>query len=317
MPTPSDLVSDLRPLGRTGISVSPLTLGTSGMGSGVEPGSPAERDAVELATAMLHGPAAVVDTSNVYGGGNSERILGLALRESGIAPGRQIVTKVDADPETGAFDRDRVLRSYDESLARLGVDRVSLLHLHDPYRIDFTEAMGPQGAVAGLLELRESGAVDAIGIAAGKVSVVGRYVESDCFDVLLTHNRFTLVERRAMTLLEAARQRKMGVFNAAPFGGSLLARGSASGGTYAYRPAPPELVARVRQLEQICASHGIDLATAALQFSLRSPLVDSTVVGISRPERIADLERRRAVQVPDELWDAIDDLGVPPSVVED
>ncbi|UFU04178.1 aldo/keto reductase [Ruania suaedae] len=312
-----DVISGLHTLGRTDIRLTRLTLGTSGLGAGAEPGSREERDAVELATAMLHGPAAVLDTSNAYAGGNSERILGLALRESGIAPGRQLVTKVDADPETGAFDRDRVLRSYEESLARLGVDRVSLLHLHDPYGIEFEDAMSPDGAVAGLRELRESGAVDAIGIAAGKVSVVRRYVESDSFDVLLTHNRYTLVERIGEVLLEAARARGMGVFNAAPFGGSLLARGSAAGGTYAYRPAPPELIERVRRLEELCAAHGIELATAALQFSLRSPQVDSTVVGISRPSRIADLVRRSEVAVPDAFWREVDELGRPPSVVAD
>ncbi|UFU05180.1 aldo/keto reductase [Ruania halotolerans] len=317
MPTSPAAPVDLRALGRTGLAVSPITLGASGLGRDVPAGDPAEPEAVSLAAAMLHGPYAIVDTSNVYAGGHSERILGLALAETGAAPGRQVVTKVDADPETGAFDRDRVLRSFEESLSRLGVDRVSLLHLHDPYGIDFEDAMGTGGAVSGLLELRESGAVDAIGIAAGKVSVVSRYVESDCFDVLLTHNRYTLLERRALVLLEAAKARGMGVFNAAPFGGALLARGSASGATYAYRSAPAQVLERVRQLEQICARHGVELPTAALQFSLRSPWVDSTVVGISRPERIADLEFRRQVVVSEELWAEIDALGPPPEAVAD
>ncbi|SED85688.1 aldo/keto reductase [Ruania alba] len=316
MSTPAAPV-DLRDLGRSGLSVSPITLGTSSLGRDVSPGAAAEPEAVSLAAAMLHGPYAVVDTSNVYAGGHSERVLGLALADTGIAPGRQIVTKVDADPETGVFDRDRVLRSFEESLTRLGIDRVGLLHLHDPYGVPFEDAMGPGGAVEGLLELRESGAVDAIGIAAGKVSVVSRYVASDCFDVLLTHNRYTLLERRATVLLEAAKERGMGVFNAAPFGGALLARGSASGATYAYRETPAEVLERVRLLEEICARHGVELATAALHFSLRSPLVDSTVVGISRPERIADLEARRQHAVPDELWADIDALGPPPAAVAD
>ncbi|MCI2957106.1 aldo/keto reductase [Agromyces atrinae] len=306
---------DPRPLGATGIEVSPLTLGTSGLGQGTEPGSAEEAAAVELATAMLSGPYAVVDTSNMYSEGRSEAVLGLARRT--VADPRPIVTKTDRDPESGVFDRDRVWRSFEESTSRLGVDRVGLLHLHDPYTITFEEAMAPGGAVAGMLELKEQGLVDAIGIAAGRVSVVSRYVASGLFDAVLTHNRFTLVDQSARALLEDARERGMGTFNAAPFGGSLLARGSASGGTYAYTPSTPELIAWVERVEALCASHGIDLPTAALHYSLRSPLIDSTVVGISSTARIAQLEERRVAVVPEAFWSDLENLGPAPSTVVD
>ncbi len=308
---------DLRPLGRTGILASPVTLGTSSLGAGTVPGDAGEAEAIDLASAMLHGPYALIDTSNEYAGGRSETVLGEALARDGIAPGRAIVTKVDRDPVTGVFDRDRVRRSFEESCERLGVDRLGILHLHDPYSVSFEAAMGPGGAVAGLLELRDEGLVDAIGVAAGRMSLMRRYVGTGVFDLVLSHNRFTLVDRSAVPLFEEAGERGMGVFNAAPFGGGLLARGSASGATYAYGETTPELRAWVERVEAVCVRHGVDLPTVALRFSLRSPLVHSTVVGVSSTARIDELERARAADVPEELWVELDALGPAPSTIVD
>lgn len=308
---------DPRPLGASGIVASPITLGTSFLGAGTSPGGPDEAAEIELAQEMLHGPYALIDTSNNYAQGRSEEVLGRALAAGGVAEGRSIVTKVDEDPETRSFDRDRVRRSFEESCQRLGVERLELLHLHDPYSITFEEAAAPAGAIAGMLELREEGLVDAIGIAAGTVSLMRQYVATEAFDVLLTHNRFTLVDRSALPLIEDAVSRGMGVFNAAPFGGGLLARGSASGATYAYTAAPPELLKWVGRVENLCADHGIDLPTAALHFSLRSPLVDSTIVGISSARRIGQLERMRQAVVPASFWEDLNALGTPPSNITD
>lgn len=308
---------DPRPLGGTGLVASPITLGTSSLGRGTIPGDPDESAAIDLASAMLHGPYALVDTSNEYAGGRSEAVLGAALARDGIAPGRAIVTKVDRDLATGEFDRDRVRRSFEESCERLGVDGLDLLHLHDPYSVSFEDAMGPGGAVEGLVELRDEGLVDSIGVAAGRMSLMRRYVATGVFDAVLSHNRFTLVDRSATPLFEEANERGMGVFNAAPFGGGLLARGSASGASYAYAETTPELRAWVARVEEVCARHGVDLPTVALRFSLRSPLVHSTVVGVSSTARVAELEHARTEDVPDELWDDLDRLGPAPSTIRD
>ncbi|ANJ28971.1 aldo/keto reductase [Agromyces aureus] len=266
---------------------------------------------------MLHGPYALIDTSNEYAGGRSEAVLGAALARGGSSPGRAIVTKVDRDLSTGIFDRDRVWRSFEESCRRLGVDRLGIVHLHDPVTISFTEAMGSGGAVQGLAELREQGLVGAIGVAFGEVPLLRRYVATDAFDVVLSHNRYTLVDRTAAPLFEDAAERGMGVFNAAPFGGGLLARGSRSGAGYAYGDTTAELRAWVGRVEEICARHGVPLATVALQFSLRSPLVHSTIVGISSTARIVGLERVRLTGVPDECWDELERLPPAPSTIHD
>lgn len=221
---------DLRPLGNTGLLTSPVTVGTSFLGDPASAdGSPAP-GAGGLARAMLDGPYALVDTSNAYAGGRSETALGEAIRLGGLPGGHGVVSKADRDPSTGVLDRDRVLRSFEESISRLGVERIPIFHLHDPYSVPFAEAAAPDGAIEGMLELREQGLVDAIGVAAGRLSVMRDYVGTGVFDVLLNHNRFTLVDRSATALFEEARSRGMGVFNAAPFGGGVLAaRGVVTG----------------------------------------------------------------------------------------
>lgn len=299
------------------IDASAVTLGTSALGRGTAPGSREEADAVAAAIALFDSPHALVDTSNNYAGGRSEQVLGRAIAERGGDSARRVVTKVDGDPDTGVLDRDRVLRSYDESRSRLGVERVGLLHLHDPYTVSFDEADAPGGAIEGMVELRDSGAVDAIGIAAGPVPLVRRYVDTDVFDAVLVHNRYTLVDRSAEPLFANARRRGMVVFNAAPFGSGLLAAGATDGAMYHYRPAGPELLAWTRQAERLCADAGVSLTAAALHFSLRAPLIDSTIVGIASRRRLAELDALLATEIPASLWYDLEEIGPAPTPIDD
>ncbi|WES64220.1 aldo/keto reductase [Microbacter sp. GSS18] len=299
------------------IDVSPVTLGTSALGRGIVPGSREEEGAVLDAIALFDGGHTLIDTSNNYADGRSEEVLGLAIARRGGDSARRIVTKVDRDPETGAFDRERVLRSYEESRARLGVERVGLLHLHDPYTISFAQAEAPGGAIEAMVELRDSGAVDAIGIAAGPVPMVRRYVDTDQFDAVLVHNRFTLVDRSAEPLFANARRRGMLVFNAAPFGSGLLAAGATGGARYHYSPAGPDLLAWTRQAELVCENAGVTLAAAALHFSLRGPFVDSTIVGATNARRVAQLDALLGTEIPPHVWHELEELGPAPSPIDD
>lgn len=299
-----------RTLGASGISVSAITLGTSGLGRDTRRGID-DTDALALAAAMLTGPFRAIDTSNEYAGGRSEEVLGDALRQSTGDALPTIITKVDRDPETGAFDRDRVWRSFDESRERLGLERVELLHLHDPYTVTIDEALAPGGAVEGLRELKEQGLVQAIGIAAGPIPLLERFVTEGALDVLLSHNRFTIVDSDARWLFEKARALGMGVMNAAPFGGGILGAGRAD--RYGYREIDNSLQQWLDSARAVCARHGVELGTVALHHSLRSPLVDTTVVGISRPERVAELEAMAAAIPPDAVWAELAELGPAPS----
>jgi len=299
------------------LNVSPLTLGTSGLGRGTEPGSAEEAAAVDIAVDLLSSSHAFVDTSNNYSGGRAEAVIGLAIAQIGPDATTRVISKVDAEPETGVFDRDRVLRSFDETASRLGVERLPLLHLHDPYTVTFEEAMGPGGAVEGLIELRESGRVDNIGVAAAPIPLMARYVATGVFDAVLIHNRFTAVDQSAAPVFADAHERGMTVFNAAPFGAGILATGPREGAIYDYRPATPELQEWVGRLERVCGAHGVSLAAVALHFSLRSSLVDSTVVGVSSPGRRAQLDELAATPIPDEVWSELDALSPAPSPIDD
>ena len=188
------------------IEPTAITLGTSGLGRHSEPGSAEGRAAVDVAIDLLTSRHGFVDTSNNYSAGRSEAVIGIALRELGM-DGSRVISKVDQDPETGVFDRDRVLRSFEETTARLGVDRLPLLHLHDPYSVSFEDTISIGGAVQGLIELRSAGVVDAIGVAAAPVPLMAKYVETGVFDAVLIHNRFTLVDHSAESVFADAKAR--------------------------------------------------------------------------------------------------------------
>jgi D-threo-aldose 1-dehydrogenase len=300
-----------RPLGTTRLEVTPLAIGTSALASipkdyGYEVG---EERAIATVQAVLAGPINFLDTSNGYGAdGESERRIGEAIRRAGGLPaGFVLATKVDPDPRTGDFSGARVPASLEESLERLGLERVPLLHLHDPERISFAEGTAPDGPLEALVRLREEGVVDSIGIAMGDVELNVRYVETGAFDVVLNHNQFTLLDRSAEPLFAAARERGMGVINAAPYGSGMLAKGPDTHARYAYRE-DAAMAERAAAMQAACERHGVPLAAAALQFSMRSELVDVTLVGVSAPERIAqtlDLARR---EIPDALWEELETL---------
>jgi D-threo-aldose 1-dehydrogenase len=298
-------------------SLTPLTIGADKFGRDTQKGSTEEADAVELAQLALASGFGYVDTSNNYAGGQSEAVMGIAAAQLGPQRSTGVITMVDVDPETGRFDRDRVLRSFEESRDRLGLDYFPLMHLHDPDMLTMAEALGPGGAVEGLIELRESGLVGAIGVAGGSIPMMSAYLATEIFDAVLCHNRFTLVDRSAKPLFEEARRQGMTIFNAAPFGAGLLSTGARPGAHYAYLPATPELQSWVRSVEDSCARHGVPLPALALAFSLQSPLVDSTIVGVSSKPRLPQLVDLSRQTIPDELWHDVAALGAAPSAIVD
>ncbi len=112
-------------------------------------------------------------------------------------------------------------------MQRLGLDRIQLLFLHDPeFAITFDEAMAPQGPVAELQRLKDEGLAGVIGVAGGDIAMMRRFVETGAFDVLLTHSRYSLVDRSADETIDVARERGVAVVNAAVLGGGILAVGT-------------------------------------------------------------------------------------------
>ena len=303
-----------RRFGATGLMVHPLCVGCAELGNMPETFAYGVDEAQALATlrAVFAGPIPFVDTAASYGDGESERRIGLVLREIGGLPaGFVLSTKADRDLRTGDFSGDQMRRSVERSLRLLGLPKLPLLFLHDPEHTTFDAAMAPNGPVATLRRLVDEGVVEHLGVAGGPIDLMLRYVETGAFTALISHNRYTLLNRSADPLFARAAALGLGVANAAPYGSGILAKGPAAYPRYAYRDAPDDMVERARRLEEVCRRHGVPLAAAALQFSVRDSRVHSTIVGMSKPERLQQTLDLASVPIPDALWPELDRAAEP------
>lgn len=300
-------------IGKTGLHVPPISFGATALADMPDTygySVSAER-AMATIRAILAEPDGFIDTSRNYGLGRSEELIGQVVQELGGWPkGRILSTKLDRDMETRRFDAARARQSLEESLKALNVDRVQILHLHDPeYASDLKDVTKPGGALSELVRIKEEGLADAIGLAAGQVDVMMPILRDWDLDVIITHNRYTLVNRNAEPMIALAQSRGMSVLNAAPYASGALAKGSANHKRYVYQEATAEVLAPIARVEAICARHGVPPGAAALQFSLRDPRIASTICGVSRPERVAETFAWAKWPIAKEVWDEL--LGLP------
>lgn len=295
-------------LGNTGLSVSPICVGCAPLGNmpdAFEYSVERER-AHETLRAVFESPINFLDTAAAYGDGESERRIGEVLTEMrGLPEGCVLATKGDRDLKTGEFSGEQMRRSVERSLRLLRMDHLQLVYLHDPEQKTYEHMMAPGGPVEMLMALKEDGIIEHLGVAGGHVDLMIRFVETGLFEAIITHNRYTLVERSAEPLLEVASKRGVAVLNAAPYGSGILAKGPDAYTRYAYQEAPKDMIEQVRTMERMCQDFGVPLAAAALQFSMRDPRVTSTIVGISRPERVDQTLGLAAHPIPDELWEML------------
>ncbi|MHB1134135.1 MAG: aldo/keto reductase [Chloroflexota bacterium] len=303
-----------RTLGKTGLEVTPLAFGTAGLGNmpatyGYEVD---EEQALPTLRAIFASEVNFVDTAAHYGDGESERRIGLALRERGGLPrGWVLNTKHGRIPgqAEGFMSGDEVKRTVERSLRLLGLSRLQLVHMHDPRLSTFEFVTGPGGALEALVQLRDEGVIGHLGVADLDVDLLLRYLELGVFETVITHNRYTLLNREAEPLLAYAAQRGIGVCNAAPYGGGILVKGPSADPRYQYHPAPPELLTRARRMEELCYVYGFPLGAVALQFSLSDPRITSTIVGVSRPQRVAQTLSFAQMTLPRALRADIEALG--------
>jgi D-threo-aldose 1-dehydrogenase len=302
--------TSVRALPRADLAVSALGVGSTALAGMFRPTS--EEQAQATLRAAADAGLRYFDTAPQYGHGLGEQRVGRALRELGRER-FTLSTKVGKllGPAGIEFDYSGagVLRSVEQSLERLGLERIDMLFIHDVNRKYHGERVEERyreaiaGAVPALAELRRAGTVKAIGVALNDVDICARFVREAQIDAVMLPARYTLLDQSAADeLLPLCAARGVAVLVAAPFDSGILATGADGGGSYNYAPPPPAIVQRTRRIESVCRRHGVTLAAAALQFPLAHPAVASVVAGMRSPLEVeANLALMRA-DIPEAFW---------------
>lgn len=302
-----------RTLGNTGIEVTALGFGGAGI-AGLYDAVPEDEAAATVRRAVDRG-IRYFDTAPHYGAGRGERRLGAALPSGCVIStkaGRLLVPlKPGEPPEPAGFadpppyrrvwdwSAEGVLRSLTESLERLGLDRVDIVYLHDP---DDHEEEVYSSAYPALAALRDEGVIGAIGAGMNQTAMLTRFVERLDLDVVLCAGRYTLLDRSAEDdLLPACSRRGTSVVIGGVYNSGLLAGGT----TYDYRPPPPDVLAEVARLEEVCAGYGVPLRGAALRFPLRHPAVASVLAGCRSVAEVDDNADLFSLDIPEALWEEL------------
>ncbi|MEV5705047.1 aldo/keto reductase [Actinoallomurus sp. NPDC052274] len=260
------------------------------------------------------------DTSPHYGIGHSERRTGEFLR-SMPRGGFTLSTKVgrllvEQDPagrrdesfhvpathrRVWDFSRDGVLRSVEDSVSRMGVDRIDVLFLHDAEQ-HFEDAL--RDGYPALAELRSQGVVGAVGAGMYHPGMLTRLVEETDVDVVMLSGRYTLLDHSALDdLLPACTARGVSVLAASIFNSGLLATPRpAEGAPFDYAPVSPEILRRARRIAAVCEAHGVTLPQAAMAFPLLHPAVAGIVVGMRSPDEVRDNIAAYRAEVPGRMW---------------
>jgi D-threo-aldose 1-dehydrogenase len=306
-------------IGRTDVRVTRLGLGLAPIGGLYAPVSEEQahatvRRAWELGIRYF-------DVAPLYGNGLSERRAGAVLADRPrdeftlstkvgrlLRPGGSDEQPIWAEPAgvTPVFDFSAagVLTSYAESLARLGLKRAEILHLHDPDD-HFAQAVGE--ALPALVGLREQGLIGAVSVGMNQTTMLAEFVRTGLLDCVLTAGRYTLLDQSAADeLLPLCAARGVSVIAAGVFNSGVLAD-PRPGATYDYGPADDRLIERARAIEKVCERHGVPLRAAAIQFPLTHPAVSCVLVGARSPEEVEDAAAMAALEIPSRLWA---DLGV-------
>lgn len=297
------------PIRKTGLSITNICFGTSGLGDMPDTYGYSVSEARARATldAIFDGPVNFLDTSRNYGFGRSEARIGDTIRARGGLPdGFVLSTKLDREMDTGRFDADRAWASLDESKDALSLDHIPMLHLHDPeHARDVTEITKSGGALDALFRMKEEGHTSAVGLAMGRLDIMLPILKDWPFDVLISHNRWSLLNQSADAMFDYAQANGIAILNAAPFAGGVLSKGSAAMPRVTYQLADDDMLAPVREIEALCEQHDVQLGAAALQFSMRDARVASTIVGVSKPDRVQETLALSAAPLPEAFWDAI------------
>jgi len=317
------VASDKRKLPRSSVELSAMGLGCAQLGGLYQAMSDTEARAI--VDAAWEAGIRYFDTAPYYGYTLSERRLGDALRERerdsfvvSTKAGR--LMKLDAGVQPGEngwaqplpfrphfdYTYDGIMRSHQDSLRRLCLDRIDILYVHDigqathgTLHNHYWKQLTHGGGFRALTQLREGGSVGAIGLGVNEWQVVADAIDACDIDCALLAGRYTLLEQAARRpLLDKCAERGIGIVIGGPFNSGILA------GTrkFNYEDAPAPIIARVEAIEAVCREHAVPIQAAALQFPMAHPAVVSCVAGAHSPEQLLQNTAWFAQQLPDGLW---------------
>ena len=317
-----------RQIGKTPLSVTQLGMGGASLGD-MRESLPEAQAAATIEAAHAAG-IGYFDTSPWYGNGKSELRFGHVLRTKprnsfviSSKVGRVYVRPADPDayrhpgwagglPFEPRFDytREGVLKSYETSLARLGLNRLEALLIHD---LDPRHQKSEQGVLErlrqldgggyrALAELKARGEISAIGAGINLVGMIPRFLERYPIDFFLVAMPYTLLEQEGLDELEMCSERGVAVVIGAPYASGILARGPRPGALYRYAPAEGEIIAKAERIAAVCRRHDVPLAAAALQFPLGHPSVVSVIPGLVTVKEVRANKAFMRHDIPDALW---------------
>ena len=321
-----------REIGKTGIALSELGFGGGGIGEFFV--RIPDRQAEETLAALWEGGVRFYDTAPLYGYGLSELRIGQFVRRQPrgdfvLATKVGRVLTAPADPESQPdhgdwlgglpfeanvdFTRGGVLRSFEDSLQRLGLSRIDLVIVHDlTSAIYDSDTLATQwrnleaGGWQALAELREAGRIGAIGLGIMVLDEIPRFLDTFDLDVVYVVSSYTLLDQSAFpATLDRCHREGVGVVLAATFQSGILAQGPVEGARFDYRPAEPAELERVARLDALCRRHDVPMQAVAIQFPLAHPAVCSVLVGPISPSEARENVRAYERQIPAELWDEL------------
>lgn len=315
-------------IGKTGLEVTRLGMGAAplaGLFHDVD-----EASALRTIDRALALGINFLDTAPHYGHGKSETYLGQALagvpRDSYILAtkvGRLLVPAAPVEIEQSAFENplpfkpvfdfsyDGVMRSVEESLKRLNIKRIDILHIHDP---DEHEREALEGAFPALARLRRDRLIGAVGAGMNQTEMLARFAREAEFDCFLLAGRYTLIDHGGLEeLLPLCARKNISIIIGGPYNSGVLATGAQPGATFNYADAPDSILEKVRKVAEVCTRHGVPMKAAALQFPLAHPAVASIIPGARSVEEIEDNFHLIRHPIPADFWIDMKQAGLIPA----
>jgi D-threo-aldose 1-dehydrogenase len=309
---------ETKALGKSGLVVTRIGLGCAPLGGLY--GDIPESQALEVVRRALSLGMNLIDTAPLYGYGKSEIRIGKALqgvrRDAVVLAskvGRLLVPVEEGDTSQDAqwadpppvrprfdFSYDAVMRSFEESLKRLNIERIDILHIHDPDN-HYPEAI--RGAYPALDKLRSQRVIRAVSAGMNQCELLARFAREGDFDCFLLAGRYSLLEQGALDeLFPLCEERNIGILLGGTYNSGILAADLRPGAKYNYADAPQEVLDRARGLQTVARRYRVSLKAAASQFALAHPVVTAIIPGTRVPDRVSENLQVLEEKIPTEFW---------------